>query len=395
MSKHDYYELLGAPKNASQDDLKKAYRKMAMKYHPDKNPGNKEAESKFKEINEAYEVLKDDQKRAAYDRFGHSAFENGGGGTNPYGAHGFNDQGFGGFSDLAGAAYQAFQEFMGGGFAHGGGFEGQGQGRGSDLRYNLELTLEEAFKGKKVTIQFPTHVSCEPCKGTGGEAGSKPVQCATCQGRGRIRSQQSFMVVERTCPKCMGTGQSIEKPCHTCHAQGRVHKTKKLDVNIPAGVDEGTRVRVAGEGEAGIRGMGNGDLFVFISLKHHPIFKRQGSTTYFVLPIPMTTAALGGTVDVPSIDGTRLSVTIPKGTQTGHQLRLKGKGMTSVNGMARGDMIVEISVEIPVNLTTKQMDLLKEFEGTCDDKSSTSHNPSTSGFFKKVKDFFKDDGKTK
>jgi molecular chaperone DnaJ len=379
VAKEDFYELLGVAKGASQDELKKAYRKLAMQYHPDKNPGDKKAEAKFKQINEAYDVLKDEQKRAAYDRFGHAAFEQGGGGAgNRAGGFDFGG-GNAGFADIFD---EMFGEFMGGGR------RGGGPQRGSDLRYNLEISLEDAFHGKQATVKVASLHSCETCKGTGAEAGSKPVTCPTCRGHGKVRAQQGFFTIERTCPQCGGGGQIIEKPCKTCQGQGRVRKERTLNVNIPAGVEDGTRIRLAGEGEAGMRGAPQGDLYLFLQIKPHKLFHRENADIYCRVPIAMTTAALGGSVEVPTVDGGRAKVTIPAGAQTGQQFRLKGKGMSVLRSTARGDMFIEAVVETPVNLTKRQQDLLKEFEGT--GGADKSHSPESAGFFAKVKELWDD-----
>ena len=373
MAKQDFYEILGVSKSASPDELKSAYRKLAMKHHPDRNPGDKSAEQKFKEINEAYDILKDDQKRAAYDRFGHVAFEQGG-------ARGPGDFGFsGGFADIFD---EMFGEFMGGGR------RGQGgPSRGSDLRYNLEISLEEAFRGKQTTIRVQTLVACDQCKGGGAEAGSRPIACPTCYGRGRVRAQQGFFTMERTCTTCQGTGRVIDNPCKACGGQGRTRREKMLSVNIPAGVEDGTRIRLGGEGEAGVRGALAGDLYMFISVTPHRIFQRDGANIYCRVPIPFTTAALGGTIEVPSVDGSRARVTVPAGTQSGHQFRLRGKGMTVLRSPARGDMFIEATVETPVNLNKRQQELLREFEKA--GEGGKTH-PESEGFFAKVKEFFED-----
>ncbi|MDA8231155.1 MAG: molecular chaperone DnaJ [Magnetospirillum sp.] len=375
MSKRDYYELLGVERGASAEDLKKAYRKLAMQYHPDRNPDDPSAAERFKEINEAYDVLKDEQKRAAYDRFGHAAFEGGRGGP---GAGGF-DFGGGGFSDLF---EEMFGEFMGG-------RRGQPSGRGADLRYNMEITLEEAFQGKTATITVPTSATCEECKGTGGAGGSQPVACSTCRGSGKVRTQQGFFTIERTCPTCQGMGRVIKDPCRSCGGSGRVRRDKTLQVNIPAGVEDGTRIRLAGEGEAGMRGAPPGDLYIFLSLAQHRIFQREGANIYCRVPITMTTATLGGAIDVPTIDGTLAKVNIPAGTQTGHQFRLRNKGMSVLRSPARGDMFIQAMVETPVNLSKRQIELLKEFEseGAGD---AGRHSPESHGFFAKVKELWQD-----
>ncbi|WP_207455701.1 molecular chaperone DnaJ [Azospirillum sp. SYSU D00513] len=381
MAKQDYYELLGVQKGASADELKKAYRKMAMQYHPDRNQGDKEAERKFKEISEAYEVLKDDQKRAAYDRFGHDAFEGGrgGGAGGGFGGFDFGGGGGGGFADIFD---EMFGEFMGG--RRGG--AGQG-GRGQDLRYNLEIGLEEAFKGSQATVRVPTSAQCDVCSGSGAAAGTQPVTCPTCQGHGKVRAQQGFFTIERTCPGCHGQGRVIKDPCKACGGAGRQRKEKTLQVNIPAGVEDGTRIRLAGEGEAGLRGAPPGDLYIFLSVAPHPLFQRDGANIHCRVPIPMTTAALGGTVEVPIIDGTRAKVTVPPGTQSGHQFRLKGKGMSVLRSPHRGDMYVESVVETPVNLTKRQQELLREFETAGKDGGSS---PQSEGFFAKVKELWED-----
>jgi len=374
MAKQDFYEVLGVAKSATADDLKKAYRKLAMQYHPDRNSGDKGAEQKFKDISEAYDILKDDQKRAAYDRFGHAAFEQAGG-------RGAGDFGFsGGFADIFD---EMFGEFMGGG-----GRRGQaGPSRGSDVRYNLEISLEESFRGKQTTIRVPNLVACDQCNGSGAEAGSKPISCPTCHGRGRVRTQQGFFSVERTCPGCQGAGRVIDKPCKGCGGQGRVRREKTLSVNIPPGIEDGTRIRLAGEGEFGVRGAAPGDLYMFVSVAPHLFFQRDGANIHCRVPIPITTAALGGNIEVPTVDGSRARVTVPAGTQSGHQFRLKAKGMTVLRSAARGDMFVEATVETPVNLTKRQQELLREF-----DKEGENHrtHPESEGFFARVKEFFED-----
>ncbi|HYD66356.1 molecular chaperone DnaJ [Azospirillum sp.] len=379
MAKQDYYELLGVSKTASPDEIKKAYRKLAMQHHPDRNPGNAEAEHKFKEINEAYDVLKDEQKRAAYDRFGHQAFENGGRGGAGGGGFGGFDFGGGGFADIFD---EMFGEFMGG--RRGGG--GAASGRGQDLRYNLEISLEEAFKGTQATVRVPTSVACDSCNGSGAAAGTQPVTCPTCQGHGKVRAQQGFFTIERTCPGCHGQGRIIKDACKSCGGAGRLRKEKTLQVNIPAGVEDGTRIRLAGEGEAGLRGAPPGDLYIFLALAPHPLFQRDGANIHCRVPIPMVTAALGGSVDVPAIDGTRAKITVPPGTQSGHQFRLKGKGMSVLRSPHRGDMYIQAVIETPVNLTKKQQELLREFEKAGKEGS----NPQSEGFFAKVKELWED-----
>ncbi|MDB5405822.1 MAG: dnaJ [Rhodospirillales bacterium] len=375
MAKLDYYELLGVQRGAGADELKKAYRKLAMQFHPDRNPGDEAAEQKFKDVGEAYEILKDDQKRAAYDRFGHAAFENNGAGRPGTGDFGT------GFADIFD---EMFGEFMGGRRG------AQGQGRGSDLRFNLEITLEEAFKGKQTSVRVPTLAECESCSGSGAEAGSKPVTCPTCHGNGRVRAQQGFFTIERTCPACQGAGRVIENPCRSCAGQGRVRKEKNLSVNIPPGVEDGTRIRLAGEGEVGLRGAGAGDLYIFLSLAPHRIFQRDGANIHCKVPIPMTTAALGGSIEVPTIDGGRAKVSVPAGTQSGHQFRLKNKGMSVLRSTARGDMYIQASVETPMNLTKRQQELLKEFDKEGEGSGNKTNHPESEGFFARVKEFFED-----
>ena len=377
MAKRDYYEVLGVARDAGEDDLKKTYRKLAMQWHPDRNQGNAEAEAKFKELNEAYDVLKDAEKRAAYDRFGHAAFEQGGpggggGGGGPFGGGGFED---------------IFEEMFG---RFGGGGRGQraAAGRGADLRTQVEVSLEEAFAGAKKTIRFATSVSCEACKGVGAEGGAASgVQtCGTCQGSGKVRAQQGFFLVERTCPTCGGQGRIIKNPCKICRGAGRVQRERNLNVSVPAGVDDGTRIRLTGEGEAGQRGAPAGDLYVDIAVRPHPIFQRDGGNILVRVPLRMTQAALGGHVEVPSIDGGRSKVTIPAGTQTGDQFRLRGKGFSVLRSAARGDMYVQVMVETPQNLSPKQRELLEQFEAEAEKGGRTS--PESEGFFAKVKEFW-------
>lgn len=385
MAKKDFYQILGVDKKASADDLKKSYRKLAMQYHPDKNPGNKEAEAKFKEISEAYDILKDDQKRAAYDRFGHGAFEGGGfgagggrGGGNPFGGGGA-----GGFSDIF---EEMFGDFMGAqqGRARGGNSAAQ---RGADVSYEMEVTLEEAFKGKEAPIKVSVWQSCGTCSGSGAEKGSKADTCDTCRGVGRVRAQQGFFTVERTCPSCGGAGQTIKNPCKSCSGSGRTRKEKTLSVSIPSGIEDGTRIRLSGEGEAGVRGGQPGDLYVFLSVKPHRFFQREASNLYCRVPVTFSTVALGGDIEVPTIDGKRMKVTVPAGTQTGQQFRLKGKGMTVLRSPNRGDMFVEVAVETPVNLSKKQRELLQEFSG---ESPAAKTNPQSAGFFDRVKDLWED-----
>ncbi|MEZ7863847.1 MAG: molecular chaperone DnaJ [Rhodospirillales bacterium] len=377
MAKNDFYETLGVERGAGDDELKKAYRKLAMKYHPDRNPDDAKAEKSFKDVNEAYEILKDAEKRAAYDRFGHAAFEQGGAGGGRGGASGFG----GGFSDI-------FDEMFG---DFGGGRGGRGgrapAGNGSDLRFNMEVSLEDAYNGKQTEIRVPTSAPCDTCDGSGGEGGAAPSTCGSCQGHGRVRAQQGFFTVERTCPTCQGTGELIKHPCKVCAGDGRVHKEKTLSVNIPAGVEEGTRIRLSGEGEAGLRGAQAGDLYIFLSIKSHRIFQRDGADIHCRVPIPMTKATLGGTIEVPTVEGKMARVTIPSGTPTGHQFRLRDKGMTILRSKARGDMFIQAFVETPVNLTKRQKELLKEFG---DESPEDTTSPQSHGFFSKVKEIWED-----
>ena len=377
MASQDYYSLLGVDKNTSADELKKAYRKLAMKYHPDRNQGDKEAEHKFKEISKAYDTLKDEQKKAAYDRYGHNAYENGASGSGG-GGGGFDPSA--NFSDIFG---DLFGDFTGGGRAR----SNAANSRGSDLRYNLEVTLEEAFSGKQQKIQFTTAVSCDGCSGSGSKDGSKPNACGTCRGAGKVRMQQGFFTIEKTCTACGGMGQTISNPCHRCAGEGRIRKEKTLSVNIPDGVEDGTRIRLSGEGEIGIRSGTAGDLYIFISVKDHEFFVRDSHNIHCRIPIKMSTAALGGDVEVPIIDGTRAKFNIPQGTQSEDKFRLKGKGMPIMrSGGRRGDMYIHCNVEIPVKLTKKQKELLKEF----DELDDSGTNPKVDNFINKVKSLWKD-----
>ena len=378
MAKRDYYEVLGVGRDADEDALKKAYRKLAMKFHPDRNQGDKEAEAKFKELNEAYDILKDSEKRAAYDRFGHAAFEQGGGGG-----------GFQGGGNPFGGAFEDIFEEMFGRFGGGGrGGRGGATGRGADLRTQVEISLEDAFAGTKTNIRIPTSVSCEACKGTGAEGASASgaQTCPGCNGQGKVRAQQGFFLIERTCPTCGGSGRVIKNPCKICQGAGRVQRERTLNVTIPPGVEDGTRIRLAGEGEAGLRGAPAGDLYVDIAVKPHPIFQRDGANIFIRVPLRMTQAALGGHVEVPSIDGGRARVTIPAGSQTGDQFRLRGKGFSVLRSAARGDMYVQVSVETPQNLTPRQRELLEQFEAEAESGSKT--HPESEGFFAKVKEFW-------
>ena len=376
MAKRCYYEVLGVARTASADEIKKAYRRKARELHPDRNADNPEAEAQFKEANEAYEVLKDAEKKAAYDRFGHAAFEGGmGGGGRPGG--GFH----GGQGDFASAFSDVFDDLFGN--FMGGRDGGRRATRGSDLRYNLRVTLEEAYLGLQKTIKVPTSVACEECNGTGAESGAEPQMCPTCSGMGKVRAQQGFFTVERTCPTCHGMGQIIKNPCKACNGAGRLEKERSLSVNIPAGVETGTRIRLAGEGEAGMRGGPAGDLYIFIEVENHPIFDREGTHLHCRVPVSMITAAMGGTIEVPTMDGGRSRVKIPAGSQSGRQMRLRGKGMPALRGGGVGDMFIELAVETPVNLTVRQKELLQEFE-----KLSEENNPESHSFFTKVKSFW-------
>ncbi len=371
MAKADFYETLGVSRTATEAELKSAFRKLAMQFHPDKNPGDAAAEQKFKDINEAYQCLSDGQKRAAYDRFGHAAFENGGG------MGGGMGDGFG--SSMADIFDDLFGDMMGGGRRG----RANGRERGSDLRYNLEITLEDAFKGKTATIKVPSLMSCEACTGTGAKAGSKPKACGTCGGAGRVRAQQGFFAIERTCPTCQGRGQMIDNPCDACRGAGRVTKERSLSVNIPPGVEDGTRIRLAGEGEGGVRGGPAGDLYIFLSMQAHPFFQRDGADLFCRVPISMVQAALGGEFTVHTVDGSEAKVKIPEGTQSGKQFKLKSKGMPVLRTRDFGDLYVQANVETPQNLTKRQRELLEEFET----ESSNKTHPESSGFFTRMKEF--------
>jgi len=368
MAKRCYYETLSVERSASDGAIKAAFRKQAMQFHPDRNPGDKNAEHRFKELNEAYEVLKDPDKRAAYDRYGHAAFEHGLGGGAGFGAD-FGTT----FSDL-------FEGIFG--MAAGRG-RGTGRERGADLRYNMEITLREAYAGKNAQIRIPTSVTCEACSGSGAKAGTKPKICSMCGGHGRVRHAQGFFTLERTCPNCHGRGQSIDTPCGSCAGSGRVTRERTLSVNIPAGVEDGTRIRLAGEGEAGVRGGPPGDLYIFLSIGAHAFFQREGADLHCRVPVSMVTATLGGEFEVPTIDGGKTNVKVPEGTQSGRRFRLAGKGMPVLRARQSGDMYVQVVVETPQKLTKKQRDLLAEF----DRLSSTETHPESTGFLGKVKDF--------
>jgi len=370
MPQADFYEVLGVARDADDKAVKAAFRKLAMQLHPDRNPGDHTAEIKFKEVNAAYECLKDPQKRAAYDRFGHAAFENGG-------AAGFNGDFGASMSDIFD---NIFGDFMGGARR---GNTRSGRERGSDFRYNMEITLEEAFAGKTAETEVPTKVACATCSGSGSKPGSAPKVCGTCDGHGRVRAAQGFFSIERTCPTCHGRGEVISDPCLECGGAGRTTENRTLSVNIPSGIEDGTRIRLAGEGEAGLRGGPSGDLYIFLSIKPHEFFQRDGADIFCRVPISMTTAALGGDFNVPTIDGGQTKVKIPEGTQTGKQFRLKGKGMPVLRSNRVGEMYIQVAVETPRNLSRTQRDLLEQFERA----SSADNNPDSTGFFTRVRDF--------
>lgn len=389
MAESDYYKILGVDKSADADEIKKAYRKLAMKYHPDQNQDNPDAEAKFKELNEAYDVLKDPQKRQKYNLYGASAFDGsggmGGGGFRPGSAGGFSSADFSGMGGaFSGIFEDMFGDFMGG--------RGRaGPGRGSDIQYTLELSLEDAFRGKEVKIKIPVNEECESCKGSGAQPGTGSSNCETCDGAGRVRQQQGMFTVERTCPGCGGTGTIIKDPCKSCHGAGLVRKEKTLKVKIPPGIDHGRRIRLVNEGEAGRLGGPRGDLYVLVAIKPHKLFRREGADLQCRVPIPVTKAALGGELEVPAIDGSRVKVKIPAGAQTGQQLRLKGKGMNVMKSDNRGDLFIELFVETPVNLDKKQQELMKKLDESIGDGESGKRNsPEASGFFNKVKDFWED-----
>ena len=372
MAKADFYETLGVSRTATEAEMKAAFRKLAMQFHPDKNPGDHTAEVRFKEINEAYQCLSEGQKRAAYDRFGHAAFENGGAGGGGMG------DGFG--SSMSDIFDDLFGDMMGGGGRRG---RANGRERGNDLRYNLEITLEDAFNGKTATIKVPSLMTCEACTGAGAKPGSKPKACTTCGGAGRVRAQQGFFAIERTCPTCQGRGEMIDNPCDACRGAGRVTRERSLSVNIPPGVEDGTRIRLAGEGESGLRGGPAGDLYIFLSMKAHPFFQRDGADLFCRVPISMVQAALGGEFTVHTVNGSEAKVKIPEGTQSGKQVKLKSKGMPVLRTRDFGDLYIQANVETPQNLTKRQRELLSEFET---ESSNTTH-PESSGFFAKMKEF--------
>ncbi len=370
MAKRCFYEILSIERTASDGDIKTAFRRQAMQSHPDRNPGDNDAEHRFKELNEAYEILKDPDKRAAYDRFGHAAFEHGAG---MGAAHGFG-------ADFATTFSDIFDDLFGMGGRRG---RGSGRERGADLRYNMEISLLEAFAGKTAQIRIPTSVTCESCSGTGAKPGTKPKACPLCGGQGKVRHAQGFFTLERTCPNCHGRGHVIESPCESCAGSGRVMRERTLSVNIPAGVEDGTRIRLASEGEAGVRGGPPGDLYIFLSIGAHPFFQREGADLHCRVPVSLVTAAIGGEFEVPTIDGGKTRVKVPEGMQTGRRFRLLGKGMPVLRARQSGDMYVQVIVETPQNLTKKQRELLAEF----DRLSSTETQPESSGFFGKVKEF--------
>jgi molecular chaperone DnaJ len=377
MAKRDFYDVLGVNKNASPEELKSAYRKLAVKHHPDKNPGDKASEDKFKEAGEAYSILSDSEKKQNYDNFGHAAFENGGGGRQ---AGGFSG-GFGGadFSDI-------FEDFFG---DFGGGGRSRGRrntnNRGSDLRYDLSITLEEAYEGKKQDIKFSTTEKCNTCKGNGSKPGHSPDRCTTCGGNGKVRSNQGFFTVQQTCPQCQGTGEEITNPCVDCNGQGNKQASKKISVTIPKGVDDGTRIRLAGKGEAGTKGGTSGDLYLFVNVHSHDLFKRSDENLFFEFPISIADAALGTTIEIPTIDGGKAKIKIPEGTQSGKQFRLKGKGMPYMRGSGNGDLYVQVNTEVPISLNKAQKELLEKFREIENEKS----NPSIKKFFQKAKSFWK------
>jgi molecular chaperone DnaJ len=374
MAKRDYYEVLGLSRGASEQDIKSAFRRLAKDCHPDRNAGDKAAEQKFKELGEAYEALRDPQKRAAYDQFGHAAFDGHGG----RGAHGFGPDFASSMSDIFD---DLFGEFMGGRRGRG---QRSARERGADLRYNMEISLPDAFAGNTAQIRVPTSVTCEACTGTGAKSGTQPATCPTCSGAGKVRASQGFFTIERTCPSCQGRGEIINDPCGSCSGSGRVMRERTLSVNIPAGVEDGTRIRLAGEGEAGMRGGPAGDLYIFLSIKPHEFFQRDGADIFCRVPISMTTAALGGHIDVPTIDGGKTRVKVPDGTESGKQFRLKGKGMPVLRSKIQGDMYIQVEVETPKNLTSRQRELLEAFER----ESHGETSPHSAGFFTRVKEFF-------
>ena len=374
MAKRDYYDVLGVSKSSSADQIKSAYRKLAVKYHPDKNEGDKVAEEKFKEASEAYHVLSNSERKQNYDNFGHAAFENGGGGRGGFGNFDFSNH----FSDI-------FEDFFGEGFGGSGRRNRKTNNRGSDLRYDLSITLEEAYTGKKQDIKFSTSEKCETCKGSGSKPGHEAGSCSMCRGHGQVRSSQGFFTVQQTCPQCSGSGEEITNPCSNCNGQGKKQASKRLSVTIPKGVDDGTRIRLAGKGEAGSRGGGNGDLYLFINVYSHELFKRSDENLFFECPISIADAALGTSIEIPTIDGGKAKIKIPAGTQSGKQLRLKSKGMPYIRGSGTGDLYVQVNTEVPVSLNKEQKELLEKFREIENEKS----NPSIKKFFQKAKSFWK------
>ncbi len=373
MAKRDYYEVLGINKSASADQIKSAYRKLAVKYHPDKNKGDKASEEKFKEASEAYHVLSNAERKQNYDNFGHAAFENGGGGRGGFGNFDFSSS----FSDI-------FEDFFGEGFG-GGRRSRRSNNRGSDLRYDLSITLEEAYSGKKQDIKFSTSEKCATCKGSGSKPGTSASSCSMCGGHGQVRSSQGFFTVQQTCPQCSGSGEQITNPCSECSGQGKRQASKRLSVTIPKGVDDGTRIRLSGKGEAGTKGAGSGDLYLFINVYSHDLFKRSDENLFFECPISIADAALGTSIEIPTIDGGKAKIKIPAGTQSGKQFRLKGKGMPYMRGSGNGDLYIQVNTEVPISLNREQKELLEKFREIENEKS----NPSIKKFFQKAKSFWK------
>ena len=372
MAKRDYYDVLGVNKSATPEQIKSAYRKLAVKYHPDKNKGDKASEEKFKEASEAYHILSNAERKQNYDNFGHAAFENAGGGRGGFGNFDFSSN----FSDI-------FEDFFGEGFG-GGRRSRRSSNRGSDLRYDLSITLEEAYKGKKQDIKFSTSEKCDTCKGSGSKPGHNAGSCSMCGGHGQVRSSQGFFTVQQTCPQCSGSGEEITNPCSSCSGQGKKQTSKKLSVTIPKGVDDGTRIRLAGKGEAGSRGAASGDLYLFINVYSHDFFKRSDENLFFECPISIADAALGISIEIPTIDGGKAKIKIPSGTQSGKQFRLKGKGMPYMRGSGNGDLYVQVNTEVPVSLNKEQKELLEKFRQIENEKS----NPSIKKFFQKAKSFW-------
>ena len=374
MAKRDYYDVLGVNKSSTADQIKSAYRKLAVKYHPDKNEGDKAAEEKFKEASEAYHVLSNSERKQNYDNFGHAAFENGGGGRGGFGNFDFSNH----FSDI-------FEDFFGEGFGGGGRRSRRTNNRGSDLRYDLSITLEEAYTGKKQDIKFSTSEKCDTCKGSGSKPGHDAGSCSMCGGHGQVRSSQGFFTVQQTCPQCSGSGEEITNPCSSCNGQGKKQASKRLSVTIPKGVDDGTRIRLAGKGEAGSKGGGNGDLYLFVNVYSHDLFKRSDENLFFECPVSIADAALGASLEIPTIDGGKAKIKIPAGTQAGKQFRLKGKGMPYMRGSGNGDLYVQVNTEVPVSLNREQKELLEKFRKIENERS----NPSIKKFFHKAKSFWK------